>query len=120
MQLIRNDPTSMVESTEPIMQGLVRYRVLVDVDRTEQLRIQRVRFEAGGRNRMHTHDFDQVLYILDGEGIVATGTEEHRVRTGDVVVIPAGERHWHGGTATTALEHLAIGHPGVSIISEEE
>jgi quercetin dioxygenase-like cupin family protein len=36
------------------------------------------------------------------------------IRTGDVVWIQPGERHWHGATATTSMTHLAtsIGQTG--------
>ena len=54
------------------------------------------------------------LYIVEGEGIVATESEEHRVRAGDVVVVPAGEQHWHGATADSAMAHLAFGVPGTT------
>ena len=30
------------------------------------------------------------------------------IRPGDVVWFAAGERHWHGATATTAMTHMAI------------
>jgi quercetin dioxygenase-like cupin family protein len=30
------------------------------------------------------------------------------IRPGDVVWIPAGEKHWHGAAPTTAMTHIAI------------
>jgi alcohol dehydrogenase (NADP+) len=30
------------------------------------------------------------------------------IRPGDVVWFPAGEKHWHGATATTAMTHIAV------------
>jgi quercetin dioxygenase-like cupin family protein len=36
------------------------------------------------------------------------GGEERPVRAGDLVVIPAGERHVHGATASTEMAHLAV------------
>jgi len=63
---------------------------------------------------MHAHSFDQTLYILDGEGIVATQTTEERVHPGDVVVVPAGEPNWHGATGKTAMTQLAFGVPGTT------
>ena len=27
---------------------------------------------------------------------------------GDAVWFPAGEKHWHGATATTAMSHIAV------------
>jgi quercetin dioxygenase-like cupin family protein len=31
-----------------------------------------------------------------------------KIRPGDIVSIPPGEKHWHGATATTAMTHIAI------------
>jgi hypothetical protein len=31
-----------------------------------------------------------------------------RKRAGEVVVCPPREKHWHGGTATTGMSHIAI------------
>ena len=30
------------------------------------------------------------------------------IRPGDVVWFAPGEKHWHGGTATTAMTHIAV------------
>jgi len=30
------------------------------------------------------------------------------ITPGDVVIIPAGEKHWHGAAPTTAMAHIAI------------
>jgi hypothetical protein len=30
------------------------------------------------------------------------------IRPGDVVWFPAGEKHWHGATPSTAMTHIAI------------
>ena len=31
-----------------------------------------------------------------------------RIRPGDVVWFPPGEKHWHGASPTTAMTHIAI------------
>jgi quercetin dioxygenase-like cupin family protein len=36
------------------------------------------------------------------------------VQRGGVVVVPAGELHWHGAEAGTAMVHLAVGVPGTT------
>lgn len=36
------------------------------------------------------------------------GQPIQEIRAGDVVWIPAGEKHWHGAAPTTALTHIAI------------
>ena len=96
------------------MTGTVRLRRLVGREQTGELDAYLVRFEPGGRKLLHTHSFDQALYILEGEGIVATETLEQRVGPGDAVVIPAGEPHCHGATVVSAMTHLAFGVPGTT------
>lgn len=114
MQIIRHDPAAPPVNTAPVVSGIVRLREVVGAEQSEQLRVFFVRFEAGGRNLLHIHSFDQVLYIVEGEGILATEREEHRVHPGDVIVVPAGEPHWHGATTDTAMTHLAFGIPGTT------
>ena len=36
------------------------------------------------------------------------GGPKEEIRSGDVVWIPPGEKHWHGATATTAMTHIAV------------
>jgi len=38
----------------------------------------------------------------------ADGGVVDEIRPGDVVWTAPGERHWHGGTPTTAMTHIAI------------
>lgn len=67
-----------------------------------------VNFGAGSRNKMHRHTSDQILIITDGTGVVATESEEVTVNAGDVILIPAGENHWHGAPGATAMSHITI------------
>jgi quercetin dioxygenase-like cupin family protein len=62
------------------------------------LRTDGINFDEGAVNVFHVHDVDQVLYVTAGEDIIATESEEIKIRPGDFVVIPAGEKHWHGAT----------------------
>ena len=68
-----------------------------------------VTFEPGARTAWHTHPLGQTLIITAGCGWVQRwdGPIEE-VHPGDVVQFPAGEKHWHGATPTTAMSHIAI------------
>lgn len=69
----------------------------------------RVTFEPGARTNWHTHPLGQTLLVTSGLGRVQReGGPVEEIRPGDVVWIPAGERHWHGASAETAMTHLAI------------
>ena len=68
-----------------------------------------VTFEPGACTAWHTHPLGQTLIVTSGCGWAQRwGSPREEIRPGDVVWIPAGEKHWHGATATTAMTHTAI------------
>ncbi len=67
-----------------------------------------VAFDAGSRNKFHIHSGDQILIITEGTGKVATDSEVLTVSEGDVVLIPAGENHWHGAPDDTSMAHITV------------
>ena len=71
-----------------------------------------ISFGRGVRNKLHTHECDQVLLVTAGKGIVATEEKEHTVTEGDVIFIPAGEKHWYGATRDSAFAHISLTRPG--------
>jgi quercetin dioxygenase-like cupin family protein len=68
-----------------------------------------VTFEPGARTAWHTHPLGQTLIVTAGVGLVQQwGGPVQEIRSGDVVWIPPGAKHWHGATATTGMTHIAI------------
>jgi quercetin dioxygenase-like cupin family protein len=68
-----------------------------------------VTFEPGARTAWHTHPLGQTLIVTFGRGWVQRdGGPVEEIRPGDVVWFEPGERHWHGATATTAMQHIAV------------
>jgi quercetin dioxygenase-like cupin family protein len=68
-----------------------------------------VTFEPGARTAWHTHPLGQTLIVTAGAGWVQReGGPIEEIRPGDVVWFPAGLKHWHGATPTTAMTHIAI------------
>jgi quercetin dioxygenase-like cupin family protein len=68
-----------------------------------------VTFEPGARTAWHTHPLGQTLIVTAGCGWVQSeGGVREEIRPGDVVWIPAGEKHWHGATVTIGMTHIAI------------
>ncbi len=69
----------------------------------------RVSFEPGARTNWHTHPLGQTLYVISGVGRVQTkGGPVQELRPGDVVWIPPNEKHWHGGSPTNGMTHIAM------------
>jgi len=75
---------------------------------SKDLRVSIVNFGKGVKNKFHQHDRDQVLIITAGRGLVATEEEEKMVTVGEVVLFPAGEKHWHGATKDSEFSHLVV------------
>ena len=68
-----------------------------------------VTFEPGARTAWHTHPLGQTLIVTAGRGWVqCEGGPIEEIYPGDVIWFPPGEKHWHGGTPTTAMTHIAI------------
>ena len=71
-------------------------------------RIANMNFGKGVRNKFHTHSDDQILIVSSGRGIVATENEEKVVTEGDIILFPAGEKHWHGATKDSEFAHIFV------------
>jgi len=71
-----------------------------------------VAFEPGARTAWHSHPGGQILIVTAGTGRVQLwGGPIEEIQTGDVVRIPAGQKHWHGASPHASMTHLAITEP---------
>ena len=114
MQVVKISDIKAEESTNEIFRGgKVSIQQIVG-ESTDELRVILVNFSPGAVNVFHSHTFDQVLYVTEGKGIVATEDEEVTVTPGTIILFPAGEKHWHGATKDTAFSHLAVMPPGTT------
>ncbi len=75
---------------------------------TDKVAITSVFFSPGARTYWHTHEQGQILQVTAGSGwICVEGGTPERINPGDVVWIPADERHWHGADPDTYMVHVA-------------
>ena len=107
MKVLRTSEIPEKERSSSLFKGRVTVQPVLDADSSD-LRTNIINFDKGAVNVFHVHDVDQVLYVTRGEGIIATEKEEIRIKPGDFVVIPAGEKHWHGATPDSDFAHIAI------------
>ena len=90
---------------------------------TSGVAIANVTFEPGCRNNWHIHHADknggQLLLCTEGQGWYQEwGKEPQLLHPGDVVVIPAGVKHWHGAAKDGWFSHLAVEVPGENAVNE--
>ncbi len=89
--------------------GTVRTDPLFQPPAPARVRGVSVTFEPSARTAWHTHPLGQTLIVTAGCGLVQSwGGPIEKIRPGDVVWIPPGQKHWHGATVTTAMTHIAI------------
>jgi 4-carboxymuconolactone decarboxylase len=68
-----------------------------------------VTFEPGARTAWHSHPRGQILIATAGTGRVQRwGDPIEEIRAGDVVRIPADQKHWHGAPPHASMTHIAI------------
>jgi quercetin dioxygenase-like cupin family protein len=94
--------------------GTVRLHYLLRPEAPGKIELIAVYFDAGSRTIPHIHSTDQALYVVEGEGIVATEDRRRIIRPGDVAFIPAGTWHWHGATRASAMMHISMRPSGPS------
>jgi quercetin dioxygenase-like cupin family protein len=75
---------------------------------TDNVTINSVFFSPGARTFWHAHEQGQVLQVTSGSGwVCVAGGQAQAIRQGDVVWIPANERHWHGASKDSYMVHVA-------------
>ena len=107
MKVVKMDTVPKEVFIHPIFTGRqVTRQVLLPESKEYEVNI--INFGKGVRNKFHAHDFEQILIVTAGKGIIATEKEEKVVTVGDIVLIPAGEKHWHGSGGDSDFSHIFV------------
>jgi quercetin dioxygenase-like cupin family protein len=61
-----------------------------------------------GHSPFHSHPLEHEVFILEGEGIIASAEGEKRLRAGDVVFILPNEKHQFKSNGTKSLKFLCL------------
>ena len=107
MKIVKIDEVTKSPFESPIFTGPeVTLQELLP--NSEEYKVNIVNFGKGVRNKFHTHSTEQILIVIAGKGIVATENEERVVTSGEIILIPPGERHWHGATPESEFSHIYV------------
>jgi quercetin dioxygenase-like cupin family protein len=109
MKIFRDDATPFREADAQSFVGHARTKLLASDDAATPAHVYHVRFDEGARTNWHTHSGPQWLLVIEGRIRVQTWAEPAQdVEAGDAVVIPPGEKHWHGAAPGSRGVHLAV------------
>ncbi|MGV8987255.1 MAG: (R)-mandelonitrile lyase [Cypionkella sp.] len=109
MDIIRAGSRSSGKGPADWFTGSVRVDPLLAPQTAESVQGATVTFEPAARTAWHTHPKGQTLIVVSGLGLCQRWDGPIEViRPGDVVWFDAGEKHWHGASATVAMTHIAL------------
>lgn len=109
MKIIRIGSLPSTQAPAEYFTGTVRVDSMFFAEDPAHVSFGNVTFEPGARTAWHTHPLGQTLLITSGLGRVQRwGGPIEEVHPGDIVWIPAGEKHWHGASPTIAMTHTAV------------
>jgi len=97
-----NPQTPLVRSATDIeyeqvdaAEGLSKGVLIGEEHGAENLAIRRFTLAPGAEVPKHTNEIEHEQYVLAGEYVVGIDGEEHTVKGGDALHIPAGAVHWY-------------------------
>ncbi len=109
MEIKRNGSQPSINGQAEYFTGNVRIDPLFQAPDPARASVASVTFEFGARTAWHSHPLGQTLIVTAGNGLVQSwGEPIEKIRPGDVVWSPPGEKHWHGAAPTTTMTHISI------------
>ncbi len=107
--IIRNGEQASIKGPEKNFTGNVRIEPLYPANNQMVSSGGQVTFEPGARSNWHTHPVGQVLIVTSGVGRTGEwGKPVQEIRPGDVIICPAGVKHWHGAAPNSPMTHISI------------
>jgi quercetin dioxygenase-like cupin family protein len=67
-----------------------------------------VNSEPGSRVRLHTHPYDEVVHVIEGQSAWTIGPQQVIARAGDTVIVHAGEPHGFANSGDGPLRQIDI------------
>ena len=109
MKITRSGSQPSVRGPAAWFTGTVRVDAPFQADAPARVAGATVTFEPGARTAWHTHPLGQTLFVTFGLGRAQReGGPVEEIRPGDIVYFEPGERHWHGASPATAMQHVAV------------
>ena len=109
MKITRSGTQPSAKGPADWFTGTVRIAPLFSAPAPARVAGAAVTFEPGARTAWHTHPLGQTLIVTFGRGLAQRdGGPVEEILPGDVVWFAPGEKHWHGASPETAMQHVAI------------
>ncbi len=74
----------------------------------ERFAMRMFQVEPEGHTPLHSHEWEHEVFVLEGEGMVLGASGEEKIKHGDVIFMPAAERHQFKNTGEGTLRFLCL------------
>ncbi len=92
-----------------VANGGILVQMLLSSRTNGEMTAMRAFVPPGTLTHWHSHPHGQLLFVVDGVGLVqCEGGEVLEVRAGDSVWFPPDMRHWHGATSTCPFSYVSV------------
>ncbi|PGH58458.1 cupin [Azospirillum palustre] len=106
---VRRAGDGIVAAPEGIANGSFLVQMLLSSRTEGEMTAMRAFIPPGVATHWHSHPSGQLLFALDGVGLVQReGGEPVEVRAGDAVWFAPGERHWHGAAPSSPFSYVSV------------
>ena len=78
-----------------------------------------VEMRPGGIQRVHSHEPEQMYYILEGEGMMIVADEAEQVTAGDCIFFPSTTPHGIRNTGAAVLKYFSAASPSFTAEQSE-
>lgn len=109
MHILNPDQVNSEPGNPAYFSGGVTLKRMASAEDLGANKLFRVEFPASARTNWHTHSGTQMLVVLEGRcRFQHSGGPVSEAGAGELILIPPGEKHWHGATPDAPMVHLAI------------
>ena len=78
---------------------------------SDNLSVTLVEMRPEGFQHVHSHEPEQMYYILEGCGVMTVDGKEQEIQSGDCIFIPSYSKHGLKNTGDTILRYLSAASP---------
>lgn len=88
--------------------GVSKAALIAGADSSPTAAMRLFEIEPGGQTPYHTHDWEHVIYVLEGKGALRTEQGDADFLPGDSLIAEPNEQHNFVNTGTEPLRFLCV------------
>ena len=92
----------------PGASGCTVRHLVGESDGAPNFAMRRFEIAPGGYTPRHSHPYEHEVYVLEGDGVVYEGDQQHAITAGDVIFVTPGDVHQFRNTGQVPLKFLCM------------